>query len=159
MTYPTFIEIDGKRVLWREIVQRRPEQLKAAAKAVQAALFVLRDDTRPACERTAARRYLETPIIEALALLFGRDRMVRPLNEHDFFGGDPQSTDRIRLIATIIDFEGDSVAEFPEWFRDDRGVRKWWNPSTGPRPNIRVTNRHLDYLSGKRVVMSNLKRP
>jgi hypothetical protein len=23
MTYPTFIEIDGKRILWREIVQRR----------------------------------------------------------------------------------------------------------------------------------------
>jgi len=28
-----------------------------------------------------------------------------------------------------------------------------------PRPNIRVTRRHLDYLSGKRVVMSNSKRP
>ncbi len=34
MTYPTFIEIDGKRVLWREIVQRRREQPMAAAKAV-----------------------------------------------------------------------------------------------------------------------------
>ena len=27
------------------------------------------------------------------------------------------------------------------------------------RPNIRVTSRHLDHLSGKRVVMSNSKRP
>ncbi len=59
MTYPTFIEIDGKRLLWREIVKRRREQLKAAAKAVQAALFGQKDDTRPACERTAAQRYLE----------------------------------------------------------------------------------------------------
>ncbi|MDR3448308.1 MAG: hypothetical protein P4M15_00905 [Alphaproteobacteria bacterium] len=59
MSYPTFIEIDGKRVLWREIVQRRREQLKAAAKAAQPALFELKDDTRPACERAAARRYLE----------------------------------------------------------------------------------------------------
>jgi putative ATP-dependent endonuclease of the OLD family len=48
----------------------------------------------------------KTTIIEALALLFGRDRMVRTLTEHDFFGGDPQPTDRIRRITTIIGFEG-----------------------------------------------------
>ena len=66
MTYPTFIEIDGKRVLWREIVQRCREQLKAAAKAVQPALFELKDDTRPACERTAARRYLEPTLFNLL---------------------------------------------------------------------------------------------
>jgi len=73
----------------------------------------------------------KTTIIEALALLFGRDRMVRPLTEHDFFGGDPQPTDRIRLIATIVGFEGDDLAEHDDWFRDDRGVPKWWNPATG----------------------------
>jgi putative ATP-dependent endonuclease of OLD family len=73
----------------------------------------------------------KTTIIEALALLFGRDRMVRTLTEHDFFGGDPQPTDRIRLIATIIGFEDDNFTDFPEWFRDDRGVPKWWNPATG----------------------------
>lgn len=73
----------------------------------------------------------KTTIIEALALIFGRDRMVRALTEHDFFGGDPQPTDRIRLIATIIGFEGDNAADFPEWFRDDRGVPKWWHPAIG----------------------------
>jgi putative ATP-dependent endonuclease of OLD family len=73
----------------------------------------------------------KTTIIEALALLFGRDRMVRTLTEHDFFGGDPQPTDRIRLVATVIGFDGDSFVDFPEWFRDDRGVPKWWNPATG----------------------------
>ena len=31
----------------------------------------------------------KTTIVEALALLFGRDRMVRSLTEHDFFGGNP----------------------------------------------------------------------
>ena len=36
----------------------------------------------------------KTTVIEALALLFGRDRMVRTLTEHDFFGGDPQPADR-----------------------------------------------------------------
>ena len=66
MTYPAFIEIDGKRLVWRELVQRRREQLKAAANAVQPALFELKDDTRPACERTAARRYLEPPLFTPL---------------------------------------------------------------------------------------------
>ena len=45
-------------------------------------------------------------VIEALALLFGRDRMVRTLTEYDFFGGNPQPTDRIRLIATVTGFHG-----------------------------------------------------
>ena len=66
MTQPSFIEIDGKRLLWRDLVQKRREQLKAAAKAVQPVLFELRDDSRPACERTAARRYLEPSLFTLL---------------------------------------------------------------------------------------------
>jgi len=66
MTQPTFIEIDGKRLVWRELVQKRREQLKAAAKAVQLPLFELRDDSRPACERTAAGRYLEPSLFTVL---------------------------------------------------------------------------------------------
>lgn len=73
----------------------------------------------------------KTTIIEALALLFGRDRMVRTLTEHDFFGGDPQPADRIRLITTIIGFEDNDPAEHREWFRDDRGIPKWWNSEAG----------------------------
>ena len=59
MTHPTLIEIDGRRYVWRDLVQKRREQLRAAAKAVQPVLFELRDDSRPATERTAAGRYLE----------------------------------------------------------------------------------------------------
>jgi len=66
MTQPTFIEIDGKRLVWRDLVQKRREQLKSAAKATQPALFELRDDSRPACERTAARRYLEPSLFTLL---------------------------------------------------------------------------------------------
>lgn len=73
----------------------------------------------------------KTTIIEALALLFGRDRMVRTLTEHDFFGGNPQPTDRIRLTATIIGFEGDDPNKNSEWFRDDRGIPKWWDAARG----------------------------
>lgn len=32
----------------------------------------------------------KTTVIEALALLFGRDRLVRNLTEHDFFGSNPR---------------------------------------------------------------------
>ena len=61
MTAPKFIEIDGKRHLWRDIVKLRQEQCRAAAEAapVQPPLFELREDFRPITERTAANRYLE----------------------------------------------------------------------------------------------------
>lgn len=72
----------------------------------------------------------KTTVIEALALLFGRDRMIRALTEHDFFCSDPAPVDRIRLIATLIGFEGDVPAQHMDWFRDDRGIVKWWNRST-----------------------------
>jgi NAD(P)-dependent dehydrogenase (short-subunit alcohol dehydrogenase family) len=39
-----------------------------------------------------------------LALLLGRDRLVRNLTEHDFFGSNPQPEDCITIIATITDF-------------------------------------------------------
>lgn len=71
----------------------------------------------------------KTTVIEALALLFGRDRMVRTLTEHDFYGSNPQPADRIRLVATIVGFEGDDPADHTEWFRHDRGIPKWWNPA------------------------------
>lgn len=58
MTAPTFIEIEGKRFLWRDLVKLRQEQ-RRAAEPVQPALFELRDDCRPAAQRTAAGRYLE----------------------------------------------------------------------------------------------------
>jgi len=73
----------------------------------------------------------KTTVIEALALLFGRDRMIRQLTEHDFHGSDPQPQDRIRLIATVIGFHDEDPAQHPDWFRDDRGIVKWWDPATG----------------------------
>lgn len=73
----------------------------------------------------------KTTVIEALALLFGRDRMIRSLTEHDFHGSNPQPADRIRLTATVIGFHDDDPAQHPEWFRDDRGIVKWWNAATG----------------------------
>ena len=61
MSFPKFIDIDGKRFLWRDIVKLRREQCRAAAEAqpVQPQLFALHEDFRPANERNAANRYLE----------------------------------------------------------------------------------------------------
>lgn len=73
----------------------------------------------------------KTTIIEALALLFGRDRMVRSLSEHDFHGGNPGPADRIRLIATITGFKGSDANRHADWFGPDRAVPKWIDHETG----------------------------
>lgn len=80
----------------------------------------------------------KTTIIEALALLFGRDRMVRSLTEHDFFGGNPGPTDRIKLTATVVGFKNNDASRHPDWFGPDRAVPKWIHPDTGavlPEPS------------------------
>jgi hypothetical protein len=65
MTGPRFIEIDGKRHLWRDIVKLRQEQRRAAAKAQHPALFELREDVRPLSERSAGR-YREPSLFSLL---------------------------------------------------------------------------------------------
>jgi hypothetical protein len=59
MASPKFIEIDGKRYLWRDLLELRREQKNALARAQQPALFELKEDRKPVSERTAAGRYLE----------------------------------------------------------------------------------------------------
>ena len=59
MSRPKFIEIDGKRHVWRDLLIRRREQIAAVAKSEQPPLFELKDDRRPMADRTAAGRYLE----------------------------------------------------------------------------------------------------
>jgi len=72
-----FIEIDGKRHLWREqqlaradapaflvdVLQLRREQRKTHARAQQPALFELKDGRRPVTERTPAGRYREPSLL------------------------------------------------------------------------------------------------
>jgi hypothetical protein len=59
-----FIDIDGKRHLWRDILELRRQQKKAHAEAHQLALFELKLDCRPAAARTAADRYLEPSLFD-----------------------------------------------------------------------------------------------
>jgi hypothetical protein len=57
--------LDGHAYSWRKLCELRRQQLEAIRKAQpqQAALFELRDDHRPASERTAAGRYLEPTLL------------------------------------------------------------------------------------------------
>lgn len=69
MSPPKFIDIEGRRSLWRDIVKLRQEQCRAATEAagMQPPLFELREDFRPLAERTAAARYLEPSLFSVLA--------------------------------------------------------------------------------------------
>jgi hypothetical protein len=57
-----FIEIDGKRYAWRDILALRREQQQPAAS--QPTLFKLKDDVRPAPQRSAAGRYSEPTLFD-----------------------------------------------------------------------------------------------
>lgn len=73
----------------------------------------------------------KTTIVEALALVLGRDRLIRTLTEHDFYGSDPEPTSRIKIIATITGFEPEDFTAHTDWFREGRGVPVWFDPDNG----------------------------
>ncbi len=67
----------------------------------------------------------KTCVIEALTLLLGRDRLIRNLTEHDFFGATPTPKDRFTITAQITGFEDNNPDSNPDWFRKGRAVPKW----------------------------------
>src|SRR5258705_5767811 len=73
----------------------------------------------------------KTTIAEALALVLGRDRLVRSLTEHDFTGSNPAVADRISIVASITGFEPNDPANHTDWFRWGRGTIKWLDVDTG----------------------------
>jgi hypothetical protein len=54
-TRTEIIDIAGKRCVWRELLQRRREQVAAAAKVAQSLLFGMKEDSRPPSGRGAPR--------------------------------------------------------------------------------------------------------
>ena len=68
MKAPDTIVIDGRAYSWKRLLELRREQLEAwkAAQPRQPALFELKDDSRPAAERTAAGRYIEPTLLSIL---------------------------------------------------------------------------------------------
>ncbi|MBW1675488.1 MAG: DUF2813 domain-containing protein [Deltaproteobacteria bacterium] len=70
----------------------------------------------------------KTTVVEALALLFGRDRMVSPISDWDFFEGAPKPESRFYIIATITDFCSNDPTAVPDWFIGQEAAQPvWWN--------------------------------
>jgi hypothetical protein len=69
MAKPDTLIVDGHALSWQRLVELRRQQLEAwrAAEARQLALFELKDDCRPAAERTAAGRYQEPTLFIEIA--------------------------------------------------------------------------------------------
>jgi putative ATP-dependent endonuclease of OLD family len=57
--------------------------------------------------------------LDSLALIFGRDQLVRTLTEHDFYGSNPNASDRIRLFATITGFSSKATSAHSQFVRQD----------------------------------------
>jgi putative ATP-dependent endonuclease of the OLD family len=73
----------------------------------------------------------KSTIIEALALLFERERLTRQLSDWDFYGGLPNPDSRFYIIGTITDFAAppqDEPENFPKWFLGDAARPVWWQP-------------------------------
>jgi hypothetical protein len=58
-----FIEIDGKRHAWKDILQKRREQIQQSRQP-QPTLFELKEDARPRSARSAAGRYREPTLFD-----------------------------------------------------------------------------------------------
>jgi putative ATP-dependent endonuclease of OLD family len=79
------------------------------------------------CVILGANNSGKSTLTEALILLLGRDRWSQRISEYDFFGGDPTSSSRFNIVATITGFESSDPSVFPDWFNLERGGRPtWW---------------------------------
>jgi energy-coupling factor transporter ATP-binding protein EcfA2 len=72
----------------------------------------------------------KSTIVDALSLVFGRQKLVHELTEHDFSGSCPDPADRIRIVATVGGFPSNNTDDNTNWFRSGRSVEKWWDPNT-----------------------------
>lgn len=68
MSRPDTLIIDGRTYRWRDIVELRRQQIAAwkASRPEQPALFPLKQDCRPATQRTVAGRYCEPSLLDCL---------------------------------------------------------------------------------------------
>jgi hypothetical protein len=60
---PKFIEIDGRRYAWTDILRMRREQ-REAVRPAPLTLFPLREDSRPAAHGTASGRYVSPTLFD-----------------------------------------------------------------------------------------------
>jgi len=79
------------------------------------------------CVLLGANNAGKSTIVEALALLFGREKMVRPISDWDFYGGSPKPETRFYIIATVSGFISNDPTDIPLWFTGEKSARPvWW---------------------------------
>ena len=70
----------------------------------------------------------KSTIVESLSLLFGREKMVRPVSDWDFYGGSLKPDSRFYIIATVTEFSNNDPVSVPDWFIGENAARPvWWN--------------------------------
>lgn len=70
----------------------------------------------------------KSTIVEALALVFGRERMVSPISDWDFYEGSPKPDSRFYIIATLTDFGTNDPTAVPDWFIGQEAAQPvWWH--------------------------------
>lgn len=74
----------------------------------------------------------KTALTDALALLFGRERVSYQLSDWDFFGGQPKADTRFSIICTITGFSSNEPDHEPDWFCGESAAHPvWWRESEG----------------------------
>jgi hypothetical protein len=78
----------------------------------------------------------KSTIVEALALLFGREKMVRPISDWDFYGGSPKPESRFHIVATVTGFPENDPVAVPDWFIGENAARPvWWHEENSTLSN------------------------
>jgi len=73
----------------------------------------------------------KSTIIDATGLLLGKEKLVRNLNDYDFYKGSPKAADRILVQGLIGGFSTNDPTKNPLWFNDNNGgTIVWFNPKT-----------------------------
>ena len=74
----------------------------------------------------------KSTIVDAIALLLGREKLARDIGDYDFFGGNPKPQDRILIKGLLTDFPNNNPSDSPDWFNEhDGGIACWLNTKTG----------------------------
>jgi len=71
----------------------------------------------------------KSAIVDAFGLTLGRERLVRQIGDHDFYGSSPSPSSRIKIMATITGFPNNDVESNYAWFNQKDGATPfWWDP-------------------------------
>lgn len=73
----------------------------------------------------------KTAIVEAIALVFGRERITAQLSDWDFFGGLPKPDTRFTIVCSVAGFSTNVPGDHPAWFVGESAAEPvWWHDDT-----------------------------